>query len=71
MRIGIPKEIKNREHRVAITPKGVSQLVACGHCVLMEIDAGKDSGFPDDTYRQAGASIVSRQDAWLCELALM
>src|SRR5262245_22495593 len=59
MRIGIPKEIKSEETRVAITPSGVSALVAHGHQVLIEQGAGSGSSIPDDLYRAAGAQILS------------
>ncbi|GEK59934.1 alanine dehydrogenase [Marinococcus halophilus] len=58
MIIGIPKEIKNQEKRVAITPAGVLNLKKHGHEVLVEASAGKGSGFEDHDYKQAGASMV-------------
>lgn len=58
MRIGIPKEIKEQEHRVAATPAGVAELVRAGHQVLVESGAGLSVGFADDAYRSAGALIV-------------
>lgn len=58
MRIGIPKEIKAEETRVAITPSGVSALVAHGHQVLVERSAGSGSSIPDDLYQAAGAQIL-------------
>ncbi|WP_100404381.1 alanine dehydrogenase [Bacillus solitudinis] len=58
MIIGIPKEVKNNESRVAITPSGVSTIVKDGHQVLIERDAGKASGFDNEIYVAAGASIV-------------
>lgn len=58
MRVAIPKEIKNNEFRVAITPAGVHDLVAHGHEVLIETGAGLGSSIPDDAYRAAGASIA-------------
>jgi alanine dehydrogenase len=58
MRIGIPKEIKAEETRVAITPSGVSALVAHGHQVLVERSAGSGSSIPDELYQAAGAQIV-------------
>ena len=59
MRIGIPREIKTDERRVAITPAGVDQLAAAGHEVLIETGAGADSGYEDYVYAAAGAKIVS------------
>ncbi len=58
MRIGIPKEIKAEETRVAITPSGVSALVAHGHEVLVERSAGSGSSIPDDLYQAAGAQLL-------------
>lgn len=58
MRIGIPKEIKEQEYRVAATPAGVAELVRAGHQVLLQSGAGQAVGFPDTAYRSAGALIV-------------
>lgn len=58
MRIGIPKEIKNNENRVGMTPAGVSELVAHGHEVFVQHTAGVNSGFPDEKYVKAGAKIL-------------
>ncbi|KKI89988.1 alanine dehydrogenase [Bacillus sp. SA1-12] len=60
MIIGIPKEIKNNENRVALTPGGVTQLVACGHRVLVENNAGLGSGFENEAYLLAGAEIIEK-----------
>ncbi|GAV19853.1 alanine dehydrogenase [Mariprofundus micogutta] len=62
MRIGIPKEIKNHEHRVALSPAGAAVLIAAGHQVVVQSEAGLDSGYSDDSYLRAGAEIVT--DAW-------
>jgi alanine dehydrogenase len=59
--IGIPKEIKDHENRVALTPRSVSSLVRSGSKVLVETQAGDKSGFSDDEYSSAGATIVSSQ----------
>ena len=65
MRIGVPKEVKNHEYRVAITPIGVHELVAHGHDVFVEKDAGVGSQIDDAEYVAAGASIVdTADDAW-------
>lgn len=65
MRVGIPKEVKDNEYRVAITPSGVKELVSHGHQVSIEKDAGVGSSIPDDEYVAAGASIVAGpQDIW-------
>jgi alanine dehydrogenase len=58
MIIGVPKEIKDNESRVGITPAGVKALSETGHKVLVETQAGAQSGFPDDEYQNAGAEIV-------------
>ncbi|WP_309620923.1 alanine dehydrogenase, partial [Salinibacterium sp.] len=57
MRVAVPREIKNNEFRVAITPAGVHDLVSHGHEVLVETGAGLGSSIADDAYRAAGASI--------------
>lgn len=58
MIIGLPKEIKNNENRVALTPSGVFSLVKNGHTVYVETTAGDNSGFTDETYIHAGAIIL-------------
>jgi alanine dehydrogenase len=58
MIIGLPKEIKSDENRVALVPSGVEVLVSSGHTVLVEAGAGRGSGFGDDLYRKAGADVV-------------
>jgi alanine dehydrogenase len=58
MIIGLPKEIKNNENRVALTPAGVSELVKHGHTVYVQQTAGVGSGFSDEEYMQAGASML-------------
>jgi alanine dehydrogenase len=65
MQIGIPKEIKNNENRVAITPAGVLNLVKAGHSVFIESGAGIGSGFTDESYQEAGAKIeASAANVW-------
>ena len=59
MRIGLVKEIKDKENRVALTPAGAGQLVAEGHHVSVEENAGVGSSFSNDEYLSAGAEIVS------------
>lgn len=59
MKIGVPKEIKNNESRVALTPGGVQTMVKNGHAVYVETNAGTNSGFSNEQYRQAGAQILS------------
>ncbi len=58
MIIGVPKEIKSNEERVAVVPAGVEMLVQKGHTVLVQKDAGVGSGFSDEHYKSAGAEIV-------------
>ncbi len=58
MRIGVPKEIKNNENRVAITPAGVATLSGAGHEVYIQSGAGTGSGFTDSVYEQAGAQML-------------
>ena len=58
MNIGIPKEIKTEEHRVSLPPSGVRELVSRGHTVYLETSAGDGSGFHDDEYAAAGATIL-------------
>src|SRR6476661_1876683 len=62
MRIGIPKEVKNHEYRVAITPVGVHELVKHGHDVRVQKDAGVGSQIPDEEYVAAGATIIDSAD---------
>ncbi|OZE34999.1 alanine dehydrogenase [Rhodococcus sp. 05-2254-6] len=59
MKIGIPREIKNHEYRVAITPAGVHELVSRGHEVIIETEAGAGSSFTDTDYKAAGAQILT------------
>ncbi len=64
MRVGVAKEIKPQEHRVALTPAGARELVQRGHEVLVETGAGDGSAFPDLAYERAGAAIASVDDVW-------
>ena len=64
MRIGVAREIKTDEYRVALTPAGARELVLKGHEVFVETGAGDGSSFPDADYERAGAEIVSVDDAW-------
>ena len=64
MRVGVPRETKNMEYRVGLVPDGVRQLVAMGHEVLVERDAGVGSGFPDASFESAGAQVVDVSEAW-------
>ena len=58
MKVGIPKEIKNNENRVGMTPSGVAELVKHGHQVVVQHTAGEGSGFSDEEYVKAGAQIL-------------
>ncbi len=58
MIIGVPKEIKNNENRVGLTPAGVSAFVKAGHKVFVQATAGLGSGFSDDEYKKAGATLL-------------
>jgi alanine dehydrogenase len=58
MLIGVPKEIKNHEYRIGLTPAGVRELAANGHAVMIERDGGKAIGLTDEMYQRAGAEIV-------------
>jgi len=60
MIIGVPKEIKEQEQRVALLPSAVNQLTRHGHSVLVEKNAGAGSGYPDETYAKADAEIVDQ-----------
>src|SRR5882724_9394620 len=60
MIIGVPREIKEQEQRVALLPSAVNQLTRHGHSVLVEKNAGAGSGYPDETYAKAGAEIVDQ-----------
>ncbi len=63
MLIGVPKEIKNHEYRIGLTPAGVGELVRAGHEVMVETQGGASIGFEDDNYRAAGASVVASAQA--------
>lgn len=70
MKIGIPKEIKDHESRVALTPAGAASLVQAGHQVCVQEGAGLGSGFPDQAYSKAGARICPVADAWDTDLVV-
>lgn len=70
MKIGVPKEIKDQEGRVAITPEGVNFLIQHGHQLAVESDAGLASGFTNEQYRQVGAEIVTTAEAWSVDLVV-
>jgi alanine dehydrogenase len=64
MRIGVVKEIKSDEYRVALTPAGARELVQRGHDVVVEAGAGAGSAFPDSAYEAAGARLAGVDDVW-------
>ncbi len=65
MIVGVPREIKTAENRVAFVPAGVESLVGDGHTVLVEQGAGLGSGFADETYGAVGATLVPKAaDVW-------
>lgn len=71
MKIGIPTEIKEREHRIGINPGGVVELTSAGHEVLIQKDAGVGSGFSNEELEQAGATIVpTAADAWAADMVM-
>ena len=63
MHVGVPKEIKVLENRVGLTPASVRELVARGHTVTVEHDAGAGIGLRDDAYAAAGAKVAGTADA--------
>jgi alanine dehydrogenase len=64
VKIGVPRETKDQEFRVGMTPDGARVLVDDGHAVLVERGAGEGSGFPDEAYASAGAALVDTETAW-------
>jgi len=71
MIVGVPKEVKDWENRVGMTPAGVAEIVARGATVLVERDAGSGSGYADGEYEKAGARIVpTAADAWGAEMVV-
>ncbi|HEY5869988.1 MAG TPA: alanine dehydrogenase, partial [Candidatus Tectomicrobia bacterium] len=70
MQVGVIKEIKDKEHRVALTPDGTRALHQAGHSVLVQAGAGLGSGFSDAQYLDAGARIVAAAQAWDADLVL-
>src|SRR5215472_7492119 len=71
MRIGVPKEIKDQEYRVALLPSAAYQLVKRGHQVLVERGAGAGAGYPDEDYARAGASLVKDHAAIFAKAELV
>jgi alanine dehydrogenase len=65
MRVGVPREVKDNEYRVAMTPAGVHELVSSGHQVFVEKEAGIGSSIPDDEFARAGAKLLpTADDVW-------
>ena len=65
MIVGVPKEVKDNEYRVALTPEGARELTAAGHQVLVQEGAGEGSSLHGDRYKRAGAEFVgSAEDVW-------
>jgi len=70
VKIGVVKEIKDKENRVALTPAGAKILSGAGHTVLVQEGAGNGSSFVDAEYQRAGARIVSTTEAWQADIVL-
>jgi alanine dehydrogenase len=64
MRVGVAREIKQQEYRVALTPAGARELILKGHDVVVEAGAGVGSAFPDAAYERGGATIAAVDDVW-------
>jgi alanine dehydrogenase len=65
VKVGVPKEVKNHEYRVALTPVGAHELVEHGHEVYVEAGAGLGSNIPDEEYVAAGATMIdAADDVW-------
>ncbi len=71
MVIGVPKEIKDHEYRVSLTPDGAVALCRVGHKIVIEPSAGEGSGFTDDEYRRAGATIAASKEEVFAEAELI
>ena len=70
MIVGVPTEVKEGEHRVALTPDGVRELVGRGSKVVVQAGAGEGSSLTDDDFRAAGAEVGTAEDAWGAELVV-
>jgi alanine dehydrogenase len=70
MRIGVPREIKVHEYRVGLTPAAAAELVAAGHQVIVERNAGSGIGFSDADYQAIGATIGSVEEAFGADLVV-
>ena len=69
MLIGVPKEIKNNEYRIGLTPAGVRELVGEGHQVIVQRDGALAIGFENEHYEQAGAEIVDTPQVFVASIA--
>src|SRR5688572_11746579 len=70
LHIGVPRETKTRETRVAATPETVTKLVGLGYDVVVETGAGAASSFPDEAYAEAGAAVGTAEEAWGADVVL-
>ncbi len=70
MKIGVIKEIKDKENRVALTPHGAKELIAAGHDVFIEDNAGLGSGYANNEYKSVGVNIATKEDAWNTDLVI-
>ncbi|WP_092203184.1 Re/Si-specific NAD(P)(+) transhydrogenase subunit alpha [Blastococcus tunisiensis] len=70
MRIGVPRETRARETRVAATPATVGKLIGLGYDVVVEAGAGAAASFPDDAYAAAGATVTTAEEAWRADVVL-
>src|SRR5688572_11916518 len=71
MIIGVPREIKEQEHRVALLPSAAYQLIKRGHKVIVERKAGAGAGYPDEDYEKAGATLVEDHAAVFAQAELI
>lgn len=70
MKIAVVKEIKDKENRVALTPEGAKKLADSGNTVFVEENAGVNSGFSDEEYKNSGAEIVDTEKAWSADMVI-
>ena len=70
MKIGVVKEIKDKENRIALTPEGAKKLADSGNTVFVEENAGVNSGFSDEEYKNSGAEIVDTEKAWSADMII-
>jgi len=71
MKIGVPKEVKNNEFRVGLTPESVAKLVKSNHEVFIQTNAGAEIGFFDSDYKTAGANIVNSAEELYVDLSMI